>query len=252
MPRQARIDIAGRHYVFNRSKNSLPIFKSENDRDAFLSIVCKSCTRYHAVILAYVVTEDAYHLIIETSRANLSLLMRQVSASYAIYYNKIRQSRGSIWHDRFASWVIHEKKEMLLIQKYFANILVEENLINNSNEYKFSSFFTKLHDIKKPECFAGSLKKKKIENILEGNFDENDKQALKAFKRQKRKAETEQVKLIKKEPLEAIVKKPKSIAKRNKKIMKAFEAGYSQNEIAQFFDLSQSSVSKIVNASGGA
>ena len=50
------------------------------------------------------------------------------------------------------------------------------------------------------------------------------------------------------EPLENFFKKIKSKEKRNKKIKKAFLAGYTQNEIAQFLNLSQSSISKIVNA----
>lgn len=252
MPRQARIDIAGRHYVFNRSKNNLHLFKSEDDHDAFLMLVCKSCARYHAKILAYVVTKDAYHLIVETTTANLSLLMRQISAGYAIYFNKLRKLQGSIWHDRFSSWVISEKSEMLLVQKYIAHIPTMENLINNPIEYKYSSFFTKIDENRKMDCFMDTLKKKKKENILKGNFDESDQKALKRFKRQRQMFEKETKAAIKKEPLDTLIKKPKSIIKRNKKIKKAFDAGYSQNEIAQFFELSQSSISKIVNASGRA
>jgi hypothetical protein len=247
MPRQARVDIAGSHYVTNRSEAGEKIFKRDEDKREFLSIVCKSCDRYGAKIHAYVLSDCAYHMIVQTSLPNLSLLMRQISATYSIYYNKTMKKKGSIWHDRFSSWVIKEKEDLHILHKYLANLPKTEQLNKNPIEYKYSYLNTIFSHNEGMSCFEKSIKKKKIENFLKGNIGDQDMEALQCFKRLANNGIKSEANVMQKEPLEKIFKKIKSKEKRDKKIKKAFLSGYTQSEIARYIDLSQSSVSKIVN-----
>ncbi len=252
MPRQARVDIAGEHYVTNRGSDGAKIFGTDAAKREFLAIVCRSCERYGAAVGAYVISDTAYHMIVKTSSANLSLLMRQISAAYAIYYNKARENRGTIWHDRFSSWVISDKKELLLLYRYLGFLPVIEKFDKNPFEYQYSFITTIFSDNQTLPCQELLLKRKKIASIRKGKFGDEDVAALKAFKKRAREVAPQERKKEKQEPLEAILKKIKTTEKRNKKIRKAFAAGYTQNEIALFLNLSQSSISKIVNASGEA
>lgn len=245
MPRQARVDIAGFHYVTNRSGGETKIFKTDEEKAEFLSIVCKSCERYGAKIHAFFISETSYHLIVETDRPNLSLLMRQISAAYSIYHNKKHRKKGTIWHDRFSSWVINGNKEHELIHKYIA-LMVKTG--KYPKEYQFSYINTIFSEDETIGCFEKSIKKKKLTGFLKGKFEDSDEEALRLFKREANLGKKSETVAGKKEPLEKIFKKIKSKEKRDKKIKKAFSAGFSQNEIARFLNLSQSSVSKIVNA----
>ena len=116
MPREARVDIAGFHYVANRSEAGKKVFKQDKDKAEFLSILCRSCVRYEAKIDAFFISDSAYHLIIQTTKANLSLLMRQVSSAYALYFNKKSKNSGSIWRDRFFSRVINGKSDHMILR----------------------------------------------------------------------------------------------------------------------------------------
>lgn len=247
MPRQARVDIAGFHYVTNRADGEKKIFKNGEDVAEFLSIVCRSCERYEAKISAYVVTGSAYHLIVRTSKPNLSLLMRQISSAYSIYFNKMGKRRGSIWRDRFASWVIREKKDLHFIHRYIALIPETEKIVNNYKEYKFSFINTIFSKKINLDCFEKILKKKKLEGLLAETYGEDDRVHLRQFKRTANEGIKKEEKHVEREPLESILKKVKNREKRDKKIKKAFTAGYTQNEIARYLELSQSSISKIVN-----
>ena len=46
MPRRPRIDLAGYHHIINRGVNRSDIFKSDEDYEMFLKIVCKACRAY--------------------------------------------------------------------------------------------------------------------------------------------------------------------------------------------------------------
>ena len=250
MPREARVDIAGLHYVTNRSQIGKKIFELEMDKRELLSILCKSCDRYEAKIEAFYLSDSAYHLIVHTSKANLSLLMRQVSSAYSIYYNRKEKKRGSIWRDRFSSWVIKEKNDRMLIHKYIALLPKNEKPEKNPFEYEYSYINTLFSNKEDIPCFEKNVKLKKIEHLLSGKFEDSDLIALRGFKRTANKGIKKESTVEERESLEKIFKKIKTKEKRNKKIKKAFHAGYTQNEIAHFLDLSQSSISKIINGVG--
>lgn len=247
MPRRTRVNVAGKHYVTNSSKNGQKIFGCDEDKDTFLRLLCMACERYQAEMLAYCVTDSEYHLIASLKKQNLSLLMRQVSATYSIFYNRAHNKSGSLWHDRFKSWAISEKNDLSLIRKYIANIPMLKKITNNPKEYKYLSSNTILDNNATLPSFTEKKKSLLSGVVPEGMFDEEDDAAFKQFKRSRDNGETPSKKEKKGERLEKIFKKMKDKNKRNKKIKKAFESGYSQNEIALFLKLSQSTISKIVN-----
>jgi len=250
MPRKARIESAGKHYVFNRARDNRPIFKTAEQKKDFLNIVCAGCTRYDATVIAFTILDTEYHLLIETTKPNLSLLMRQISAGYSISFNKSVKSRGNIWHDRFASWVISGKEDVLFLQKFMAHCPVLKNYVKKPGEYQFSSIKTLLDGEMSIGCFHNILKIKKIKEIQKSSFGDAELTLLQNIKRRARQADKAVSAPEAREPIEKIFKKIKNREKRNKKIVAAFQAGYSQNEIALFLELSQSSISKIINASG--
>ena len=92
MARRPRIDLAGYHHIINRGVNRTNIFSSFEDKETFLKILCKACRIYEVIVHDYCLMDNHYHLLIENSKENLSLFMRQVNANYAIYFNKKRET----------------------------------------------------------------------------------------------------------------------------------------------------------------
>jgi putative transposase len=59
-----------------------PIFLSDSDRHSFLKTLAETCQRTGWVILAYVLMDNHYHMLVETPEANLVEGMRWFQSTY--------------------------------------------------------------------------------------------------------------------------------------------------------------------------
>lgn len=73
MARPLRIEFPGAFYhVTSRGNERKAVFRSRRDREQFLSYLESATERYGAVIHAYCLMDNHYHLLIETPLGNLS------------------------------------------------------------------------------------------------------------------------------------------------------------------------------------
>ncbi len=73
MARPLRIEYPGAFYhVTSRGNEQKDIFKSDFDREKFLSYLVSASERYGAEIHAYCLMTNHYHLMLETPLGNLS------------------------------------------------------------------------------------------------------------------------------------------------------------------------------------
>ncbi len=92
MARPLRILYAGAFYhVTARGNEKKTIFKHDADYEKFLSYMEAVVERYGAVIHAYCLMDNHYHVVIQTPRANLSEVMKYLNGSYTTYINTKRQ-----------------------------------------------------------------------------------------------------------------------------------------------------------------
>ena len=76
MGRPLRIEYPDAHYhVTSRGNERKDVFKSQKDREQFLSYLESAVSRYDAVIHAYCLMNNHYHLLLETPSGNLSKIM---------------------------------------------------------------------------------------------------------------------------------------------------------------------------------
>ena len=72
MTRPLRITFPGAYYhVTARGNEQKDIFKSKRDREKFLGYLESATERYGAVIHAFCLMSNHYHLVVETPNANL-------------------------------------------------------------------------------------------------------------------------------------------------------------------------------------
>jgi len=67
MARKPRLDMLGFHHIINRGVKRKNVFKSDDDKNKFLELLCKACKLHKVDVHAYYLLE------------NLSLFMRQVN-----------------------------------------------------------------------------------------------------------------------------------------------------------------------------
>jgi putative transposase len=97
MPRPTRIEYEGAfHHVMNRGRNQRTIFHDESYFNAFLKTLKEVSEQFDAVIHAYCLMSNHYHLLIETPKANLSRIMQHINGVYTQRHNRLKKNDGTI------------------------------------------------------------------------------------------------------------------------------------------------------------
>ncbi len=253
MPRRPRIDLAGYHHIINRGINRSDIFKSDEDYEMFLKIVCKACRAYRVVLHDYCLMSNHFHLLIETELENLSLFMKHINSNYAIYFNKKTKRSGHLWQGRFYSRYINSDDYYYTLIQYIEQNPIEAGIVKQIGEYPYTLGSVIANKNTPVPC---TLKSKLIEELSYENIQEMigvrlDTKALEILD------EIEKQKVLSKEgknrpahskKLKEHFKDAETKPKRNSAIINAIEDGYTQAEVAKYLEMSRSSICKIVKS----
>jgi len=82
------------YHVMNRGREHQHIFHGKAYYQAFLKTLDESHCRFDAVVHAYSCMSNHYHLLIETSRANLDRITHHVNEVYTQEYNRLKRSKN--------------------------------------------------------------------------------------------------------------------------------------------------------------
>jgi REP-associated tyrosine transposase len=97
MSRPLRIEYEGACYhVTSRGNERRNIYKTDEDRIKFLEYLESACKKYEAIIIAYCLMTNHYHLLIKTMKANLGRFMHYINMSYTNYYNRKKKRSGHL------------------------------------------------------------------------------------------------------------------------------------------------------------
>ena len=119
MARPLRRDIEGGWYhVTARGEHRKALYGDDRDRRHFLELLEEMRTRYRVKILAYVLMENHYHLMLATPEANLSRAIQWLNVSYSVWFNRRRQEVGHVFQGRFKAIVVEGESWGLLLSEY--------------------------------------------------------------------------------------------------------------------------------------
>ena len=250
MPRRPRVDMAGFYHVVNRGVDRRVIYKDDEDHKTFLQILCDASTLYEVKVHAYVMMGNHYHLLIETSKENLSQYMKHVNASYAIYFNKKYKRTGHLWQGRFRSWFVTQESYLYALIAYIEYNPIKAKMVKKLGEYKYSSYIAFSEKEQAIACLQSSLLFEKYPNVserIEVIEYAHDERILEEIK----KASNLVITSVKEnkpniKALEQALKKVKSLDERNKLIIKANKAGLSQHLLSKIVGISQSQIGRVV------
>ena len=104
MPRPTRIEYEGAfHHVMNRGRNQQTIFHDERYFKEFLKTLKEVSEQFDAIIHAYCLMSNHYHLLIETPKANLSRIMQHINGVYTQRHNRLKKRDGPLFRGRYKS-----------------------------------------------------------------------------------------------------------------------------------------------------
>ncbi len=102
MARKPRLEYAGAIYhVMSRGDHGEAIYRTDTDRECFLSTLGTVCERTGWHIHAYVLMKNHYHLLLETPEPNLVAGMQWLQGTYTKRFNAAHRVRGHLFSGRY-------------------------------------------------------------------------------------------------------------------------------------------------------
>ncbi|HTZ17857.1 MAG TPA: transposase [Dissulfurispiraceae bacterium] len=184
MARPLRILYPGAFYhVTSRGNEKKDIFKSLRDREKFLEYLSSASERYGAVIHAYCLMSNHFHLLLETPAGNLSQIMRHIIGAYTTYFNIKRQRFGHLFQGRYKALLVEADEYAAELTRYIHLNPVTAGIAGKPDEYKWSSYQSYIGKTTTPEWLKTGF-------ILE-SFGKNASAARKNYRDFVEKIDTE-------------------------------------------------------------
>ncbi len=136
----------------NRGRNHENIFHDKRYFDEFLKCLKEASEQFDAVIHAYCLMTNHYHLLIETPRANLARIMRHINGVYTQRHNRLKKNDGSLFRGRYKSVLVDEDDYLLQLTRYIHlnPIETKEPMVRNLADYEWSSYPAYINKAKSP------------------------------------------------------------------------------------------------------
>ena len=141
MARPLRIEYPGAYYhITSRGNEQKDVFKSQKDREKFLSYLESATERYGAVIHIWCLMNNHYHLLLETPHGNLSQIMRHINGAYTTYFNIKRKRAGHLFQGRYKAILVEADEYVVELSRYIHLNPVRAGAVERPEEYRWSSY----------------------------------------------------------------------------------------------------------------
>ena len=175
MARPLRITFPGAFYhITSRGNERKVIFKSKRDREKFLEYLESATQRYDALIHAYCMMDNHFHLLLETPSANLPQIMRHINGAYTTYFNIKRKRWGHLFQGRYKSILVEIDEYAKELSRYIHLNPVRVGMVKKPEAYQWSSYQYYIGKKKAPEWLHRAF-------VL-GYFGEKESIAQKRYK----------------------------------------------------------------------
>jgi len=278
MSRPLRIEYAGALYhVTSRGDRREKIYEDGGDRSAFLVILSNTVDRYGWLCHGYCLMDNHYHLIIETPHANLGQGMRQLNGVYTQTYNRNHTRVGHVFQGRYKAILVDKDSYFLELARYVELNPVRAQLVKQPRQWQWSSYRARVGETAKPKwltteevlsCFGkqkliarqryaefvkAGVKQPTLWKSLNQQIYLGDESFIKKQLRKLNKQERDKLDEIPRQQRENPVKTLSQISQqtkdRKRAMVTAYRTGaYSQKQIADYFEVHYSTVSRAIKA----
>jgi REP element-mobilizing transposase RayT len=135
MPRGPRLDAPGTlHHVIVRGIERRQIFRSDRDREDFLTRWAQVVKEGQASCFAWVLIPNHVHILVRTGATPLARMMRRLLTGYAVSFNLRHQRSGHLFQNRYKSVVCEEDNYLLELIRYIHLNAVRAGLVKTLGE----------------------------------------------------------------------------------------------------------------------
>jgi REP element-mobilizing transposase RayT len=113
--------------------------------------------RFEAVIAAYVLMGNHYHLLLRTQRANISKSMQWLGVTYTNRFNSRNSHCGHLFQGRFKSMLVQNDAYLLQLSYYIHRNPVSAGMAKHLSHYRWSSYANYAYGKKAPDWLNTKL-----------------------------------------------------------------------------------------------
>lgn len=152
----ANYRIFNNDYEFNRMLQLIKYYQRENDlkfsnfiesrlvqKEGFNNVleIISSNKDKLVEIIAYCLMPTHIHLIVKQVQNNgISNYMRKILNSYSCYFNTKYERKGPLWESKFKNVLVDSDEQLLHLTRYVHLNPVTASMINNPDDWPFSSY----------------------------------------------------------------------------------------------------------------
>lgn len=141
MARPLRIELAGGVYhVTSRGDRREDVYRSDEDRAAWLTALGQVCTRFNWRCHAWCQMTNHFHLVLETPDANLSKGMRQLNGVYTQQFNRCHALVGHLFQGRFKAILVERETYLLELARYVVLNPIGAGMVARPDDWPWSSY----------------------------------------------------------------------------------------------------------------
>jgi REP element-mobilizing transposase RayT len=141
MARPLRIEYPGAFYhITARGNEQKDIIREDKDRERFLGYLETAVGRYKAIIHAYCLMSNHYHLLLTTPEGNLSQIMRHINGGYTAWFNKRHNRVGHLFQGRYKAILVDADPYAGELSRYIHLNPVRAGMVRQPEQYHWSSY----------------------------------------------------------------------------------------------------------------
>mgnify|MGYP001385330822 CR=1 FL=1 len=132
------------YHALNRANTRQPIFKKDEDYQAFERILVETQERVGMRILAYCLMPNHWHLVLWPRReGELSSFMRVLTLTHTQRWHAYRRSAGSghLYQGRFKSFIVQEDGHLLAVCRYVERNAARAGLVERAEQWRWGSLW---------------------------------------------------------------------------------------------------------------
>lgn len=149
MARKKRVWWPGASYhIMSRGNHRLEIFRDDEDRYVYLSMLAQVKDRHPFKLHAYCLMSNHVHFQLETIETDPGKIMKLLTMKYAIFFNKKYRFVGQLMQGRFQAEAIEDDRYYLALNRYIHLNPVKAGIVPHPRDYQWSSYNVYMEGIK--------------------------------------------------------------------------------------------------------
>ncbi|MDD3364715.1 MAG: transposase [Syntrophomonas sp.] len=173
---QREYSTTGFYHIMLRGNERKKIFWDDEDRQRFIEILQKKESEKELLIYAYCLMDNHVHLVLRDDKNEISIIMKGIATSYAMFFNNRYCRVGHVFQDRFKSEAIEDERYLMAAIRYIHNNPIKAGLVETPEQYKWSSYHCYIVPNQTEETIVDAA-------YILGMISDNQKRAIIEFQR---------------------------------------------------------------------